>query len=82
MHVSSMLIDDIATVEVFKNSLRTLDWMDKESALAAAQKASNTEIEVGYPLSPDTRDAEAIFRYYEAIEIDENDFFGNMLSSR
>ncbi|CAA7267908.1 unnamed protein product [Cyclocybe aegerita] len=73
------VITDI--VEAFKESLKDIDWMDKKSAKAAAEKADAIRVKVGYPISPDTRDPRSIARYYGAVKVDKNDFFGNILSS-
>jgi hypothetical protein len=56
--------------------------MDKESADAASQKADKLAVKVGYPLSPDTRNARSIAYYYYLVKIDEKNFFGNILSAR
>jgi endothelin-converting enzyme len=74
------VITDIVTA--FKHSLGRLDWMDAESAARAAQKADKLDVKVGYPLSPDTRDARALAGYYYLVKIDEKDFLGNVLSGR
>ncbi|KZT44083.1 zincin [Sistotremastrum suecicum HHB10207 ss-3] len=73
------VITDI--ISAFKDSLRKLPWMDKSSADAAAEKASAIRVKVGYPLSPNTTNAESIERYYASVKIDRSDFFGNMLSA-
>lgn len=39
-------------------------------------------MKVGFPLSPDTRDARSIAYYYYLVKVDKHDFFGNMLSAR
>ncbi|KAL1758319.1 hypothetical protein FB107DRAFT_258860 [Schizophyllum commune] len=74
------VITDI--VEAFKESLGKIDWMDAPSAIAAAEKASAIRIKVGYPLSPNTEDPASIAAWYRAVKIDEDDFFGNVLSAR
>jgi len=73
------VIKDI--VKAFKKSLPHIDWMDEKSANAAADKASEVQIKVGYPLSPDTRDPKAIARYYQEVHVDRYDFFGNVLQA-
>ncbi|KAF8969921.1 hypothetical protein BDZ97DRAFT_1793392 [Flammula alnicola] len=73
------VITDI--VQSFKASLSHIDWMDKESAEAAAQKADAIRVKVGFPLSPDTRNPRSIATYYNLVKSDETDFFGNILSS-
>ncbi|KAF9567593.1 zincin [Agrocybe pediades] len=76
---SMKVITDI--VQSFKNSLARIDWMDKKSAKAAAEKADAIRMKVGYPLSPDTRDPRSIARYYSTVRSAKDDFFGNVLSS-
>lgn len=55
--------------------------MDDESAKAAADKAEAIRVKVGFPISPDTRSADAMVRYYSLVKIDENKFFDNILSA-
>ena len=45
-------------------------------------QASAIRIKVGYPLSPNTEDPASIAAWYRAVKIDEDDFFGNVLSAR
>ncbi|KAF9483849.1 zincin [Pholiota conissans] len=73
------VITDI--VDSFKVSLNHIDWMDEESATAAAQKADAIRVKVGFPLSPDTRSPLSILNYYGLVKSDKEDFFGNVLSS-
>jgi len=68
-------------IEAFKASLKHLSWMDKESADAATEKADAIRVKVGYPLSPDTDSAWAIYRYYALVLIDEDALMENVLSS-
>jgi endothelin-converting enzyme len=68
-------------VQSFKDSLKHIDWMDEESATAAAEKADAIRIKVGFPLSPDTRNPRSIANYYNLVKADKTDFFGNVLSS-
>ncbi|KAL0947409.1 hypothetical protein HGRIS_013522 [Hohenbuehelia grisea] len=73
------VITDI--VQTFKDSLVNVDWMDKKSANAAAEKADAIRVKVGFPISPDTRDARSIARYYANVKIDEDNFFDNILNA-
>ncbi|PCH38139.1 zincin [Wolfiporia cocos MD-104 SS10] len=73
------VITDI--VSAFKKSLAHLEWMDEESAAAAAQKADAIRVKVGFPLSPDTRDPRALAIYYNRVTIREDTFFDNILSA-
>ncbi|KAF8654168.1 hypothetical protein AX16_003697 [Volvariella volvacea WC 439] len=73
------VITDI--VDAFKVSLPNVQWMDKKSAKAAAEKADNIRVKVGYPLSPDTKNPESILRYYSNVKVDKNTFFDNMISA-
>ncbi|KZT68178.1 zincin [Daedalea quercina L-15889] len=75
----TQIIKDI--IETFKSSLRHLEWMDKESATAAAEKADAIRVKVGYPLSPDTENPASIALYYSRVEIDSETFLENILSS-
>jgi len=74
------VITDI--IHAFKHSLDDLDWMDKKSAKAAAEKADALRVKVGFPLSPDTRNPRSIANYYYLVKVDKHDFFGNILSAR
>ncbi|KII88684.1 hypothetical protein PLICRDRAFT_141150 [Plicaturopsis crispa FD-325 SS-3] len=76
---STKVITDI--VKTFKKSLQNLEWMDKESADAAAQKADAIRVKVGFPTSPNTLDPRSIALYYGLVSVDEHEFFENMLSS-
>jgi endothelin-converting enzyme len=73
------VISDI--IDTFKSSLSDIEWMDKRSARAAAEKADALRVKVGYPLSPDTQDAGSIAWYYDNVRINEDKFFENMLSA-
>ncbi|KAI0807426.1 Metalloprotease [Fomes fomentarius] len=77
---ATKVITDI--IETFKNSLRKLEWMDKESADAAAQKADALRVKVGYPLSPNTEDPRSLANYYSRVKIQSDAFFENVLSAR
>jgi endothelin-converting enzyme len=55
--------------------------MDKTSAKAAQKKAEALIPKVGYPLTPNTTDADSLARWYGRLDIKEKDFFGNILSS-
>ncbi|TFK55167.1 metalloprotease [Heliocybe sulcata] len=73
------VIKDI--IGAFKKSLSEIEWMDDESAEAAAQKADALRIKVGYPLYPDTRSAASIATYYSRVKISEDTFFDNLVSA-
>lgn len=73
------VITDI--VNSFKASLGHIDWMDKTSAHAAAEKADAIRVKVGYPLSPDTKNPTSIERYYSGVNVDDVNFFENMISA-
>jgi endothelin-converting enzyme len=38
-------------------------------------------VKVGYPVSPDTDNPRSIAQYYYKVKVDQDDFFGNILSS-
>ncbi|KAG6845228.1 hypothetical protein H0H87_012220 [Tephrocybe sp. NHM501043] len=68
-------------VKAFKASLPHIDWMDKKSSNAAAEKADAIRVKVGYPVSPNTTDPSSIARYYSLVEINRVNFFNNVLSA-
>lgn len=55
--------------------------MDEKSAAAASEKADAIRVKVGFPISPDTRQARSIALYYRLVEIKEEKFFENILSA-
>ena len=55
--------------------------MDQESAVAAQKKANGIIPKVGYPLLPNTTDAQSLASWYARLEIGADDFFGNVLRS-
>ena len=55
--------------------------MDETSYKAAQKKAKAIIPKVGYPLTPDTTDAESLARWYARLEIGNDDFFGNIVRS-
>ncbi|KAK7049256.1 hypothetical protein VNI00_005857 [Paramarasmius palmivorus] len=73
------VITDI--VKAFGKSLKNIDWMDKESAKAAREKAEAIRVKVGYPLSPDTNNARSIAMYYRLVDIHKDKYFQNVLSA-
>ncbi|KAI0647206.1 Metalloprotease [Trametes meyenii] len=77
---ATKVITDI--IGSFKESLTHLDWMDEESATAAAGKADALRVKVGFPVSPNTLDPRSIANYYARVKIHEDAFFENMLSAR
>jgi endothelin-converting enzyme len=68
-------------IDTFKISLGKLKWMDTASAAAATEKADAIRVKVGFPLSPDTRQARSIAVYYNLVKIKEDAFFENMISA-
>ncbi|WVR05380.1 hypothetical protein IAU60_002394 [Kwoniella sp. DSM 27419] len=68
-------------VSVFHDKLPHISWMDKESAEAAQKKAEAIIPKIGYPLYPNTTDADSLSAYYSRLTIKEGDFFGNVLRS-
>lgn len=55
--------------------------MDEESAQRARGKAEAIRKKVGFPLSPDTRDARSLVSYYMLVKVHVDTFFENMLSA-
>ncbi|RPD66296.1 Metalloprotease [Lentinus tigrinus ALCF2SS1-7] len=78
--VATKVITDV--IETFKKSLQDIDWMDKESAAAAARKADALHVKVGYPLSPNTEEPRSIANWYARVKISSDTFFENMVSAR
>ncbi|KAJ3726361.1 hypothetical protein DFJ43DRAFT_1195956 [Lentinula guzmanii] len=68
-------------VKSFRKSLKSIDWMDNQSAKAASDKAQAIRVKVGYPLSPDTTNPASIAFYYAKVSGNENTFFENVLSA-
>lgn len=68
-------------VEAFEKSLERIDWMDEQSARKAREKAEAIRKKVGYPLSPDTRDARSLVSYYTLVKVHVDTFFENVLSA-
>ncbi|EJF65996.1 metalloprotease [Dichomitus squalens LYAD-421 SS1] len=77
--VARKVITDI--IGAFKQSLKKLEWMDEESAAAAAGKADALRVKVGYPLSPNTEDPRSLASYYARVKINNDTFFENILSA-
>ena len=68
-------------VKAFEKSLERIEWMDEESAQKARGKAEAIRKKVGFPLSPDTRDARSLVSYYTLVKVHVDTFFENMLSA-
>lgn len=78
-----VIIDNI--VDSFIHRLPTLEWLDKKTMDAAANKARvlHTNKKIGYPTSnPNTLSAEDLADYYSENDVRENDWFGNTLRSK
>ncbi|KAG5645919.1 hypothetical protein DXG03_005066 [Asterophora parasitica] len=73
------VITDI--VNSFKASLPHVQWLDKKSADAAAEKAEAIRVKVGYPTSPDTKNSRSIAQYYAGVKVDSVNFFENVISA-
>ncbi|KAG6371391.1 Metalloprotease [Boletus reticuloceps] len=76
---ATQLISDI--VKAFEKSLKRIEWMDEASARKAREKAEAIRKKVGFPLSPDTRDARSLVSYYTLVKVHVDTFFENMLSA-
>ncbi|KAL5532721.1 hypothetical protein ACEPAF_4495 [Sanghuangporus sanghuang] len=74
------VITDI--IEAFKESLKNLKWIDKQSAKAAREKADAIAVKVGYPLSPNTESSRSIALYYNLVIVDKAEFFESVVSSQ
>ncbi|CAO1625974.1 unnamed protein product [Parajaminaea phylloscopi] len=68
-------------VAAFKARLPELEWLDEKTRAAAQVKADKIRVKVGWPDSPNTTDASAIARYYDAYHVEKGDHFGNQLRS-
>jgi endothelin-converting enzyme len=55
--------------------------MDETSAKAAQKKAEAIIPKVGYPLTPNTTDPVSLASWYGQVQIESDDFFGNVLRS-
>ncbi|KAF8835433.1 zincin [Paxillus ammoniavirescens] len=73
------IISDI--VKAFERSLEHIEWMDEESAQKAREKAQAIRKKVGFPFSPDTRDARSLVSYYTLVKVHVDTFFENILSA-
>ncbi|KAG9019715.1 hypothetical protein FRB90_010985 [Tulasnella sp. 427] len=76
---AAKVIDDIITS--FKASLPHLEWMDKESAQAASEKATAIRVKVGYPFYPNTTSDASVFSYYRLVKPDPTRFLDNVVSA-
>lgn len=68
-------------IDAFKRRLKTLSWMDKKSAAAAAEKADNMFVKIGYPTTPDVTSPISLRNWYSRLKIGD-DFFANTLEIR
>jgi predicted metalloendopeptidase len=77
--IASDIIDNI--ISSFKARLPELDWLDPKTRGKAIVKADAIRIKVGWPLSPNTTDGDAIQKHYEDLKVDAKDYFGNVARS-
>jgi endothelin-converting enzyme len=75
------LIGFIAIVQAFHDKLPRISWMDKESAAAAQKKANGILPKVGYPLAPNTTEPMSLSSWYSRLNVQDSDFFGNVVRS-
>ena len=61
----------------FSKLLDDLTWMDKETKAEARKKLVKMKQYIAYP--QEVLDKKIIDGYYDKLEIDEEDFFGNVL---
>lgn len=74
------IIADI--IVAFKARLPELAWLDPKTRRKAEVKADAVNIKVGYPDSyPNTTDGYAMERFYADLEIQGDDYFGNIIRS-
>ncbi|CAG8670461.1 1411_t:CDS:10, partial [Cetraspora pellucida] len=68
--------------EAFVSRLPALNWLDKETRELAVEKVNAIIQKVGYPTkSPNTSDPLSLQDYYRDVKFDQDDYFGNLLSS-
>ncbi|CAG8450775.1 12528_t:CDS:10 [Racocetra fulgida] len=68
--------------EAFVNRLQDLDWLDDKTRKLAFEKVDAIIQKIGYPTkSPNTSDPLSLQDYYRNVKFDQDDYFGNLLSS-
>lgn len=73
------IVSDIK--EQFIKKLNAAEWMTKDVRKLGVEKVHNIVQKIGYPTkSPDVRDASALEKYYEAVNISSSTFFENAIS--
>jgi predicted metalloendopeptidase len=68
-------------IRAFKSRLPELAWLDDATRARAERKADAIRIKVGWPESPQTKDAGAMERFYADFDVKPKDFFGNVARS-
>ncbi|CAG8656174.1 33399_t:CDS:2, partial [Racocetra persica] len=68
--------------KAFVNRLPDLDWLDDKTRKLAVEKVDAIIQKIGYPTkSPNTSDPISLQDYYRNVKFDQDDYFGNLLSS-
>ncbi|GAA5988298.1 hypothetical protein JCM10908_002154 [Rhodotorula pacifica] len=69
-----------AIIQSFQDRLPGRSWLDDKTREKAKEKVAAIEYKIGYPLSPNTTDAESIRSYYQLqMPVRADDFFGNVI---
>jgi endothelin-converting enzyme len=75
------MVSDIKTL--FTEKLKKTDWMEKSVVELAINKVHNIIQKIGYPTkSPDIMDPTKLQQYYNSVDVNAKEFFGNALSMR
>lgn len=64
----------------FYQKLQKLPWLDASTRSTARQKAEDITIKVGYPTTPNTESASAIWDYYAPLDVGRS-YFANQVSA-
>ncbi|CAG9805792.1 unnamed protein product [Chironomus riparius] len=74
-HDALELVDRIK--EEFRTTLKTIEWMDEKTRVAAIEKALKMTNFIGYP--DELNDDKKLIEYYEDLEINNKEFFKSFL---
>ena len=73
------IVSDIKTQ--FIEKLKVAEWMSAEVRKLGIEKVHNIVQKIGYPTkSPDVRDASALERYYNSLNISKTEYFANAIA--
>ena len=74
-HDALELVDPIK--EEFRTTLKTIEWMDEKTRIAAIEKALKMTNFIGYP--DELNDDQKLIEFYENLEINKKEFFKSFL---